>query len=74
MTGKYSEAHKAENLAGPGDARPTALQIIKDNNLLGKMTDKGKEVTVCLNQQPWDITSFLQVSFLNFLFNHILLL
>lgn len=40
MPGKYSEAHKAENLGGPGDARPTALQIIKDEGLENKMTDK----------------------------------
>ncbi|KAI1128963.1 short chain dehydrogenase [Nemania abortiva] len=35
---RYAEAHK--NLAGPGDARPTALQIIKDEGLEGKMKDK----------------------------------
>lgn len=40
MPGKYAEAHRPENLRGPGDARPTALQIIKDNDLEGKMTDK----------------------------------
>ena len=40
MSGMYSEAHMAENLRGPGDARPTALQIIKDEGLEGKMTDK----------------------------------
>ena len=40
MTGKYSEVHKPANLRGPGDARPTALQIIKDEGLKGKMTDK----------------------------------
>lgn len=40
MPGRYSEAHKSENLNGPGDARPTALQIIKDEGLEGKMTDK----------------------------------
>jgi NAD(P)-dependent dehydrogenase (short-subunit alcohol dehydrogenase family) len=28
------------NLNGPGDARPTALQIIKDEGRLGTMTDK----------------------------------
>lgn len=39
MPGKYSEAHKLSNLRGPGDARPTALQIIKDEGLEGKMTD-----------------------------------
>ena len=40
MAGKYAEAHKTENLRGPGDARPTALQIIKDEGLEGKMKDK----------------------------------
>ncbi|KAI1183370.1 short chain dehydrogenase [Nemania serpens] len=35
---RYAEAHK--NPAGPGDARPTALQIIKDEGLEGKMKDK----------------------------------
>ena len=40
MPGKYSEAHKPENLNGAGDARPTALQIIQDEGLDGKMTDK----------------------------------
>jgi NAD(P)-dependent dehydrogenase (short-subunit alcohol dehydrogenase family) len=40
MPGKYSEAHRKENLGGPGDARPTALQIIKDEGLEGKMLDK----------------------------------
>ncbi len=40
MPNKYAEVHKKENLAGPGDARPTALQIIKDEDLIGKMSDK----------------------------------
>lgn len=40
MSTKYAEVHKPENLAGPGDARPTALQIIQDEGLEGKMTDK----------------------------------
>lgn len=40
MSGRYSEAHKADNLKGPGDARPTALQIIKDNDREGTMADK----------------------------------
>ncbi|KAI1200644.1 short chain dehydrogenase [Nemania serpens] len=35
---RYAEAHK--NPAGPGDARPTALQIIKDEGLEGNMKDK----------------------------------
>ncbi|KAF2032537.1 NAD(P)-binding protein [Setomelanomma holmii] len=35
---RYVEAH--EKPKGPGDARPTALQIIKDNDLEGKLSDK----------------------------------
>lgn len=37
---RYADAHKVANLRGPGDARPTALQIIKDEGLTGKLTDK----------------------------------
>ncbi len=40
MTGKYSEAHEPANLRGPGDARPTALRIIRDEGFEGRMTDK----------------------------------
>lgn len=29
---RYAEAHKLENLGGPGDARPTAEQVIEDEN------------------------------------------
>ncbi|KAK4693809.1 hypothetical protein P7C71_g3654, partial [Lecanoromycetidae sp. Uapishka_2] len=39
MPNQYTEAHKPENLRGPGDARPTALQIIRDNDLENKMPD-----------------------------------
>ncbi|KAK5174513.1 uncharacterized protein LTR77_001593 [Saxophila tyrrhenica] len=39
----YAEQHASTN--GPGDARPTALQIIKDNDLLGKLSDKTILVT-----------------------------
>ncbi|KAK1082457.1 hypothetical protein LTR48_006959, partial [Friedmanniomyces endolithicus] len=39
----YAEAHASPS--GPGDARPTAYQMIKDNDLLGKMTDKTFLVT-----------------------------
>lgn len=35
---RYAEAHA--NLSGPGDARPTALQIIKDEGAEGKLTGK----------------------------------
>ncbi|OBS25131.1 hypothetical protein FPOA_05666 [Fusarium poae] len=35
---RYAAAHV--NPQGPGDARPTALQIVKDEGLIGKLTDK----------------------------------
>ncbi|KAH8810668.1 hypothetical protein F5884DRAFT_897237 [Xylogone sp. PMI_703] len=35
---RYTEAHLNPN--GPGDARPTALQVVKDEGLEGKLTDK----------------------------------
>ena len=35
---RYAEAHA--NPAGPGDARPTALQIIKDEGVEGKLAGK----------------------------------
>lgn len=35
---RYAEAHTTRT--GPGDARPTALQIVEDEGLLGKLTDK----------------------------------
>ena len=47
MPNKYTEAHKVSNRAGPGDARPTALQIIRDEGLVGKLSDKVFIVTGC---------------------------
>ena len=38
---RYAAVHASLN--GPGDARPTALQIVEDEGLTGKLTDK-----VCL--------------------------
>lgn len=35
---RYAESHK--HCAGPGDARPTALQIIRDEDLEGRLADK----------------------------------
>jgi hypothetical protein len=35
---RYAEAFK--NLAGPGDSRPTALQIVKDEGQENNMQDK----------------------------------
>jgi NAD(P)-dependent dehydrogenase (short-subunit alcohol dehydrogenase family) len=43
MPNKYTEAHK--NFNGPGDARPTAQQIIDDEGLVGKMEGKVALVT-----------------------------
>lgn len=40
---RYADAHK--NTQGPGDARPTALQIVQDEGLIGKLTDKVFVVT-----------------------------
>ncbi|KAF2656239.1 short-chain dehydrogenase [Lophiostoma macrostomum CBS 122681] len=37
---RYAEAHKRDKIAGPGDARPTALQIIHDENLINALSDK----------------------------------
>ena len=45
MPNRYTEAHKPENLRGPGDARPIALEIVRDNGLLHKMPDKTFIVT-----------------------------
>lgn len=40
---RYAQAHVKTN--GPGDARPTALQIIQDEKLVGELTDKVFVVT-----------------------------
>ena len=40
---KYAAAH--ESPKGPGDARPTALQIVDDEGLRGKLSDKVVLVT-----------------------------
>ncbi|KAH6875034.1 short-chain dehydrogenase [Alternaria rosae] len=37
---QYAELHKVANLRGAGDARPTALQVIRDEDLTGKLADK----------------------------------
>ncbi|RKL43026.1 hypothetical protein BFJ70_g4723 [Fusarium oxysporum] len=41
----YAESHK--NPSGPGDARPTAIQIVKDQNLIDKWHGKVALVTGC---------------------------
>ncbi|CCF47662.1 hypothetical protein CH063_04236 [Colletotrichum higginsianum] len=42
---RYTEAHKPENLRGPGDGRPTALQIVQDEGLVGKLAGRVALVT-----------------------------
>ncbi|KAG9186812.1 hypothetical protein G6011_09920 [Alternaria panax] len=42
---RYASAHA--NINGEGDTRPTALQIIQDNNLEGALTDKTILITGC---------------------------
>ncbi|RDL40647.1 NAD(P)-binding Rossmann-fold containing protein [Venustampulla echinocandica] len=42
---KYAHLH--ENVQGPGDARPTAQQIISDDSLEGKLADKTMLITGC---------------------------
>ncbi|OHE92043.1 short chain dehydrogenase [Colletotrichum orchidophilum] len=43
--GRYTKLHTYENLAGPGDSRPTALQIVKDQDLVRKLPSKVALVT-----------------------------
>jgi NAD(P)-dependent dehydrogenase (short-subunit alcohol dehydrogenase family) len=45
MSSKYAAAHVDPK--GPGDARPTALQIIQDEELEGKLQDKTFLITGC---------------------------
>jgi NAD(P)-dependent dehydrogenase (short-subunit alcohol dehydrogenase family) len=47
MASKYAAAHEPANLNGPGDARPTALQIVQDEGLEGKLADKTFLITGC---------------------------
>jgi hypothetical protein len=41
----YAKQH--EDPKGPGDARPTALQVIEDDGLVGKLSDKVIIITGC---------------------------
>lgn len=42
----YAEVHKLENLKGPGDARPTAAQIIEHQGLVGGPAWRGRVVLI----------------------------
>lgn len=45
MTDRYVAVHESPN--GPGDSRPTAIQIIQDEGLEGKLTGKIAFITGC---------------------------
>ncbi|CCD46993.1 hypothetical protein ACHAPC_003265 [Botrytis cinerea] len=45
MPSKWTEAHNSSH--GPGDARPTALQIVQDEDLAGKLTGVVFLITGC---------------------------
>ncbi|KAK9365628.1 hypothetical protein V1509DRAFT_371137 [Lipomyces kononenkoae] len=45
MISRYAAAYKHPN--GPGDARPTAEQIVQDEDLIGKWADKVIMITGC---------------------------
>lgn len=48
MHGKYSHLHKPDMVAGPGDARPTGLQVLEDENRFdGSFLDKVVVITGC---------------------------
>ncbi|ETN40778.1 uncharacterized protein HMPREF1541_05058 [Cyphellophora europaea CBS 101466] len=47
MYDRYVELHKFENNAGPGDHRRTALQIVEDQGIVGKWSDKVVLITGC---------------------------
>ena len=42
---RYADAHP--NPAGPGDARPTALQVLQDEGVVGKLVGKAIVITGC---------------------------
>jgi NAD(P)-dependent dehydrogenase (short-subunit alcohol dehydrogenase family) len=44
---RYDSAHLTSNLKGPSDARPTAIQIVKDEGLEGKLSGKVILITGC---------------------------
>ncbi|GJC85555.1 WW domain-containing oxidoreductase [Colletotrichum liriopes] len=45
LLNRYTEAHKPESLCGPGDNRPTALQIVQDEGCVGRLVGKVALVT-----------------------------
>ncbi|EEU48202.1 uncharacterized protein NECHADRAFT_75545 [Fusarium vanettenii 77-13-4] len=45
MADRYAQVHEHPN--GPGDSRPTAIQIIQDEDLVGKLSGKVAFITGC---------------------------
>lgn len=57
---RYADAHKSPQ--GPGDARPTALDIVKDEGLEGKLADKVFLITGCSSGIGIDTSRALSVT------------
>lgn len=57
---RYAEAHKSPQ--GPGDSRPTALDIVKDEDLEGKLADKVFLITGCSSGIGIDTARALSVT------------
>lgn len=47
MTDRYRGSHRDDVVAGSGDGRPTALQVVNDNDLLHGLSDKVVLITGC---------------------------
>ncbi|KAL7893166.1 hypothetical protein HDV63DRAFT_397885 [Trichoderma sp. SZMC 28014] len=47
MTSRYDSVHQIAALGGPGDARPTASQIVQDQQLVDKLSNKVILITGC---------------------------
>ncbi|KAF4785052.1 oxidoreductase [Colletotrichum scovillei] len=60
MSSKYASFHLSPQ--GPGDARPTALQIIKDEGLEDKLSDKVVLITGCSSGLGVETASALLVT------------
>lgn len=57
---RYAEVHKSPQ--GPGDARPTALDVVKDEGLEGKLPDKVFLITGCSSGIGIDTARALSVT------------
>ena len=56
-SGRYASLHESPN--GPGDVRPTSLQILQDNDMVGRLDDKVILVTGGSNGLGVDVVKVL---------------